>query len=96
MAAGRLRAHPPWGAERPRTPATHPAHLTSLAQFVAKRCTSGVVRAVDLATAQVGQKDMTKGAFAVWQDLLQKRVSAHVVVVVCVYVGVWWWGGGGA
>ena len=48
-------------------------------QFVAKRAhsTGGVVHSADLAGVQVGQKDMTKGAFAVWQDLLQKRVRPN-------------------
>lgn len=33
------------------------------------------MRSADLAGVQVGEKDMTKGAFAVWQDLLQKKVQ---------------------
>lgn len=47
-------------------------------QFVAKRCTAhGAIRSGDLAGVQVGQKDMTQGAFAVWQDLLQKKVKGN-------------------
>ena len=42
-------------------------------QFLAKKQSS--VRLGDLAGLAVGQKDMTKGAFAVWTELLQKRVG---------------------
>ena len=43
-------------------------------QFLAKKQSS--VRLGDLAGLAVGQKDMTKGAFAVWTELLQKRVRS--------------------
>ncbi|GAB4820762.1 hypothetical protein N2152v2_007808 [Parachlorella kessleri] len=46
-------------------------------QFVAKRCVGGLIKSCDLSGVQVGQKDMTKGAFAVWQDLLQKKASVE-------------------
>lgn len=42
-------------------------------QFLSKK--QSVVRQADLAGLGVGQKDMTKGAFQVWTELLQKKVG---------------------
>lgn len=44
-------------------------------QFLAKK--QRIVRQADLAGLGVGQKDMTKGAFQVWTELLQKKVRGQ-------------------
>lgn len=46
-------------------------------QFLAKK--QSMVRQADLAGLGVGQKDMTKGAFQVWTELLQKKVGDSAV-----------------
>jgi hypothetical protein len=48
-------------------------------QFLARR--QSAVRVSDLAGVTMGQKDMSKGAFAVWTDLLQTKVRAKAVGV---------------
>ena len=50
---------------------------------MAKRCVGGLIKSGDLSGVQVGQKDMTKGAFAVWQDLLQKKASSGMSLRTC-------------
>ncbi|PRW55958.1 chromosome transmission fidelity 18-like protein [Chlorella sorokiniana] len=46
-------------------------------QFLAKK--QSVVRQADLAGLGVGQKDMTKGAFQVWTELLQKKKAPGII-----------------
>ena len=43
-------------------------------QFLARRQKD--VRAADVAHQQVGQKDITRSAFAVWQELFWQRVRS--------------------
>ena len=43
-------------------------------QFLSRR--TRTVRPVDIDGARVGQKDVTKNAFAAWQELFWLRVSA--------------------
>ncbi|EFN58850.1 hypothetical protein CHLNCDRAFT_50360 [Chlorella variabilis] len=45
--------------------------------FLAKK--QSVVRQADLQGLRVGHKDMTKGAFAVWTELLQKKKSPGII-----------------
>ena len=56
----------------PLDSAPRPALPYPALQFLSKR--QAAVRQADLAGLRVGQKDMTKGAFQVWAELLQKRV----------------------
>ncbi len=53
-------------------PPNNGAPVFTLLQFLAKKQSS--VRQADLQGLRVGQKDMTKGAFAMWTELLQKKV----------------------
>ncbi len=46
-------------------------------QFLSKK--QKVVRQMDLSGLGVGQKDMTKGAFQVWGELLQKKKGASII-----------------
>ncbi|KAL4457647.1 hypothetical protein ABPG75_012512 [Micractinium tetrahymenae] len=46
-------------------------------QFLSKR--QAAVRQADLQGLRVGQKDMTKGAFQVWTELLQKRKAPGII-----------------
>ena len=46
-------------------------------QFLSKR--QKIVRQVDVAGVGVGQKDMTKGAFQVWGELLQKKKAPNII-----------------
>lgn len=59
-------------------------------QFLAKK--QSVVRQADLAGLGVGQKDMTKGAFQVWTELLQKKVRACAVAGRLRFAPLWAWG----
>ncbi len=65
-----------------------PPHL----QFLAKK--QSVVRQADLAGLGVGQKDMTKGAFQVWTELLQKKVRTKCGTSKCGMSGCLGYGGG--
>lgn len=46
-------------------------------QFIAKR--QRIVRQTDLVGLGLGQKDMTKGAFQVWGEVLQKKKTPHII-----------------
>ena len=46
-------------------------------QFLSKK--QRIVRQMDLTGLGVGQKDMTKGAFQVWGELLQQKKSANII-----------------
>lgn len=43
-------------------------------QFLARK--GQPIRVADLTGLHVGQKDINKGAFTIWQDLLQDKVSS--------------------
>lgn len=43
-------------------------------QFLARK--GQPIRVTDLTGLHVGQKDINKGAFTIWQDLLQDKVSS--------------------
>ena len=44
-------------------------------QFLARRGTR--IRVADIKGLNVGQKDMTKGAFSIWTELLSTKVGAE-------------------
>jgi hypothetical protein len=77
--------HPP--PLQPAPSSFRPMQLLSMRQTL--------VRQQDVVSAWVGQKDMTQGAFAIWQDLVQRKVRAWVGVVWCGGRGEGGRGGGG-
>ena len=49
-------------------------------QFLARRGTR--IRVADITGLNVGQKDMTKGAFSIWTELLSTKVPAEPLLLV--------------